>query len=124
MSEKQDIGKHFGLLASNTQSPELSEKFLKINLSFLRRLPTRQQELEGAYRQKDWGQLQFHAHRLAGAGLFGFESLGASASELELALEAKSYDKVTQLFEKILKLSEQALTQRAELEQLLASKYP
>ncbi len=70
-------------------------------LRFVINLPTRLESVENAYRKKDWADLKFHAHKLAGAGSFGYGELSGYALALEDAAANVDVGKIDLLMQQI-----------------------
>lgn len=69
------------VLACARQDPEL----IDLTIQFVDGLPARRAKIGAAFEARDWPELKALAHKLIGAGLYGFTALADAAANLERA---------------------------------------
>ena len=73
---------------------EEDPEILALTRSFVEGLSKRISAITAAYQSKDYETMHALAHRLAGAGLFGFNDLGAAALQLENSAKDQDENKI------------------------------
>lgn len=74
---------------------------------FTEGLPNRLRTIEESFHRQDWDELKLHAHRIAGAGLFGYNNISFTAKALEKAANAKETQECSLLIKRVkLQISE------------------
>lgn len=87
---------------------QIDEELLPITLGFIKNLPDRILALQQSYASNNHEELRQHAHKLAGAEMFGFEELGNVSHTLEHHIKIGKTEQIAELMKRIVFLAKEA----------------
>ena len=88
-------------------SESVSKEERSLIVSFVRRLPERMADIRAKLHAEDWKQLAMLAHRLRGADMFGYPSLGKAATTIENAVMTGAYDQIPHHIDQVAEICNQ-----------------